>query len=189
MNTNNRIFCLSELKNYKLHEDDPNILGWKTDGASQLSIGQVSDLVVDVKKKEAVYAEVKLHNRRNPVEEAFILIPVADIRLKAEERRVQAPFLDAWNLDSYPAYSQKATSADLDMLLKRYAEYIPDQKELNDKTNAAPDPASGGYYASTLRLRYLEMKKEEALKELVALNKEIAKTRLRMDRKKRSDMA
>src|SRR4051812_6867437 len=74
--------ALSEMKNYKVSDEDPDVRGWQVVGQDGQSLGVVRDLLIDPSRMKAEY--FALTNSR----EEALLVPAASAELDSEHRHV-----------------------------------------------------------------------------------------------------
>ena len=90
---------LSELTQYRIASDEPDIRGWRiaTEGAG--SGGIVRDVVVDTAALKVRYVVVELER-----DDRSVLLPIGFLQLAADTETLHAPALRADDLDVLPAY-------------------------------------------------------------------------------------
>lgn len=74
--------ALSEMKNYKVSDEDPDVRGWQVVGSDGRSLGVVRDLLIDPSRMKAEYFAIT-----NKSEEAR-LVPAASAELDSARRYV-----------------------------------------------------------------------------------------------------
>ncbi|WP_114780718.1 PRC-barrel domain-containing protein [Botryobacter ruber] len=130
-----RLVPLSNLKDYKIAKDNPDILGWRVVGADGESLGIVKDLIVDPKAMKARYLAV-VANRRffNTSNDQYLLIPIGAAALDKGGRNVFVSSIDSKSIARYPVYTggpitDEYEYAVRDNLRQSQREFLPDAKD------------------------------------------------------------
>jgi hypothetical protein len=101
-----KLHKLSDLNDYKVTKDDPDITDWKVYTSDKIEFGEVTDLVVDTGLKRVVYADVILaDNFRRGENESHLLIPIESVTLHNKNEMVIVNTLTSKELAEYPMYS------------------------------------------------------------------------------------
>jgi sporulation protein YlmC with PRC-barrel domain len=101
-----RLHKLSDLKDFKVSKDDPDITDWKVYTSDKMEFGEVDDLVVDTHLKKVVYADVILaDNFRRGDNESHLLIPLESVTLHGKNEMVIVNTLNSKELAEYPLYN------------------------------------------------------------------------------------
>lgn len=132
---NERLAPLSELGEYKVAKDNPDVLGWRVIGADGESLGMVKDLVVDVKAMKARYLSV-IADRRffNTSKDPYLLIPIGAAALDKKGKKVFLSGIDSNSIGRYPVYPGGPISEDYEYAVRDT--YLHAQQEnLNDYSN------------------------------------------------------
>jgi photosynthetic reaction center H subunit len=124
MDTNNnydvtRLHKLSNLDDYEVSENDPDIVDWKVYTNDHIEFGEVTDLVVDITKRKAVYAEVIVSDDFFTGEhESHLLIPLDKISLKEKNKMVIVTSITSKDIVNYPLYSGSNIPSDYEETLR-----------------------------------------------------------------------
>ena len=103
---NERLAPLSDLKDYKIAKDNPDVLGWRVIGADGESLGMVRDLIVDTKAMKARYLSVVADRRFfNTGDDQHLLVPIGVAALDKKGKRVFVSAVDSNTIGHYPVYS------------------------------------------------------------------------------------
>lgn len=102
---NERLMPLSDLKDYKVAKDNPDVLGWRVVGADGESLGMVKDLVVDLKAMKARYLSVVADRSFfNTDRDQYVLVPIGAAALDKKGRKVFVSSIDSNSIGRYPVY-------------------------------------------------------------------------------------
>ena len=82
MTNRDRLTALSEMKDYKVSAEDPDVRGWDVVAADGQQVGTVRDLMVDTSQMKAEYLAVSSLSGED------LLVPAASAQLDAAGRRV-----------------------------------------------------------------------------------------------------
>ncbi|MGK7393619.1 MAG: hypothetical protein ACNS62_03565 [Candidatus Cyclobacteriaceae bacterium M3_2C_046] len=201
---------LSRLKKnnkYKIHRDDPDILGWKLvmKGAT---LGRVKDLIFQPGQPKAKYVDFQLYENDKPHKDSFFL-PMDQFSLDQTQQLVIAEFSDREFYYHYPRYS-KFVPNDYEFNLNLYFHELgkrkkPSRPQIDKGPRDILDQAGNQIPAKTQsnqqmdrtavikKIEYLESEKEirrkEAERDLILIDQEIEILRLKLEREnaKRKD--
>ncbi len=102
---NDRLSALSDLKDYKIAKDNPDVIGWRVVGADGENLGVVKDLVVDINAMKARYlAVVADRSFFNSERDQQLLIPIGAAALDKKGRNVFVSTIDSVSVRQYPVY-------------------------------------------------------------------------------------
>jgi uncharacterized protein (TIGR02271 family) len=99
-----RIAQLSDLDNYEVADNDPDVRGWDVISADGTKIGEVEDLVVDTTAMKVRYLDVEVEKDYRADDNHRILIPVGHARLHQDEDHVHVDALSSNEVRAYPAH-------------------------------------------------------------------------------------
>lgn len=104
-NKHNRLAALSDLKDYKIAKDNPDVIGWRVVGSDGESLGIVKDLIVDLNALKARYLSV-VANRRffKKDKDQYLLIPIGTAALDKKGKNVFVSSIDSNTIKDYPVY-------------------------------------------------------------------------------------
>jgi len=104
-----RLRALSELSNFKVAEDDPDIRGWLVRDVNGESIGRVHDLVVEMDTRQVRYLDVALDAADG---ERHVVVPIGLARLNDDSNVVSLGATSREQLLSLPQFDHKSFSRD-----------------------------------------------------------------------------
>ena len=100
-----RLVALSDLKDYKVAKDNPDVAGWRVIGANGERLGMVKDLIVDLQAMKTRYLSVTADRKYfNTNDDQYLLIPIGAAALDKKNRQVFVSHLDANTIVNYPVY-------------------------------------------------------------------------------------
>jgi len=100
-----RLVALSDLKEYKVAKDNPDVAGWRVIGANGETLGLVKDLIVDLQAMKTRYLSVVADRKFfNNNDDQYLLIPIGAAALDKKGRNVFVSHLDANSITNYPVY-------------------------------------------------------------------------------------
>jgi hypothetical protein len=91
---------LRELAGYRVAEDEPDIRGWVLEGADGTAVGQVHELIVEVRAEKVRYVVVGLEDAPRQV-----VLPVGYLQIDGAREHVLAPALDGGDLHALPGWT------------------------------------------------------------------------------------
>ena len=98
---------LSELKDYRVAEGDPDPRGWEVIGLDGLRTGRVGDLVVDTEHLKVRYLECAVGDHgRDGGESRRVLIPIGFARLDEVGEVVLVDAIPSWEIESLPEFRE-----------------------------------------------------------------------------------
>lgn len=112
------LFKLTELDDYKVSGEDPDVRGWSILDRDRNEFGRIEELIVDPEKEKVRYLDV-VPNTKQSVDEGdlHMLIPVGAARIVNDENKVIVDGIDRARLDSYPMYRGDYISRDTELLV------------------------------------------------------------------------
>jgi photosynthetic reaction center H subunit len=100
-----RIAPLSDLNDFEVAENDPDVRGWDVIAADGRKIGDVKDLIVDQDAMKVRYLDVEIDKDFRADDNRRVLIPVGQAQLHEREDHVHVNRLSSADARDYPAYS------------------------------------------------------------------------------------
>ena len=176
---------LTDLKNYKVRKEDPNILQWPVRVEDQI-IGHVSDLVVNMDKLKAEYVEVSLNSdfQKMNKKPLYALFPLKIISIDGRNKEVWAPRLSILHIENYPSYEWLHLTPEYEDKLNNHCQAILNESEVASDPSST-DKAAEGDNDITLRIKYLEAMKElqaaQTEKEIISLERDLALAQLELE--------
>ena len=113
-----QIVPLSELDDFKVAKDDPDIRGWDVLAADGTKVGEVEDLLVDTGAMKVRYLEVDLDDDRFG-DDRHVLVPIGQARLDDDNDNVLVDGIQADAFATLPAYTRGAFSRDYETSLRQ----------------------------------------------------------------------
>jgi uncharacterized protein (TIGR02271 family) len=115
-----RIAPLSELDDYEVADNDPDVRGWDVISADGRKVGEVEDLVVDTGAMKVRYLDVEVDKEYRADDNRRILIPVGHARLHEKEDHVHINQLSSQDLRTYPAHTGRIDRSYEDTVHSRF---------------------------------------------------------------------
>lgn len=110
------LFKLTELDDYKVSGDDPDVRGWPILDRDRNEFGRVEELIVDPEKEKVRYLDVVPHTQQSVDEgDLHMLIPVGAARIIDDENKVIVDAVDQDRLRSYPMFRGDYISRDTEL--------------------------------------------------------------------------
>lgn len=96
ISTNDRLFYLDNLSDYKVHHNDPDIRDWDVKMRSGARIGKVTGLVADTDKEVVRYVDIELDDelisrasaRNHDSDHRYTMVPVGMVRVDRDDKDV-----------------------------------------------------------------------------------------------------
>ncbi|MEJ8800740.1 PRC-barrel domain-containing protein [Pontibacter sp. H249] len=151
---NDRLSALSDLKDYKIAKDNPDVIGWRVVGADGESLGVVKDLIVDMNAMKARYLSVVADRSFfNTDRDQYMLVPIGAAALDKKGKNVFVSSIDSRSIGHYPIYQGGPVPEDYeyavrDNFRKTQHETLADsreddnenyKREFDDALNREPD--------------------------------------------------
>ena len=129
--TAGRLTHLTDLKDFRVADGDPDIRGWSVKTADGIKLGKVVDLLVDGTAMKVRYMEVALDKRVVDLEEdKHVLVPIGAARLNDDENVVMVN-RPAGDLVAMPEYRRGTIT-------------LTDERALYDRHRAASADSRSG---------------------------------------------
>jgi sporulation protein YlmC with PRC-barrel domain len=122
---NPNLHALSNLDDYKVASDDPDVRGWTVISGDNENVGKVDELIVDTKRMKVRYLVVDINNKyvADPDNEDFhMLIPVGAARLHEKNNDVIVSNITTDNITHYPPYYGDRITRDQEQSIRRFYE-------------------------------------------------------------------
>lgn len=117
--SNYQLKKLSNLKDYRVTKEDPDVRGWFVVGTDRQRLGKVNDLILDPEARKVRYLEVKLEPELLAGKETrHILIPIGKARIDRDDDMVLVDSLDVNKARFYPVYSGEPITRDYEHSLR-----------------------------------------------------------------------
>lgn len=102
---------MSKLDDFVVAEGYPDVRDWKVLGNDGIKIGEVDELIVDVKAQKVRYLDIniyeKLFENDDYDEHCHILVPIGAAILNRDDKNVIIPQLGMDRLRQYPVYRKE----------------------------------------------------------------------------------
>ena len=126
-NKNRTLYYLSELSDYKVASDDPDVRGWKVNDREQRCIGKVDNLLVNKNTKRVVYLDIEVdqsiidsdhqvytgvqsrdgvHEFLNEKGENHLILPIGLVTLDKDTKKVHTQSVDFQTFASAKRYAK-----------------------------------------------------------------------------------
>lgn len=114
---------LSDLDDYKVASDDPDVRGWTLISGDNEKIGKVDELIVDTQRMKVRYLVVDVNEEFGlDKDESRLLIPIGAARLHEKNNDVIVSGLTSVNLKGYPFFRGSAITRDYEQSIRRFYE-------------------------------------------------------------------
>lgn len=130
--TETKLYRLSDVKDYKVAKNEPDIRGWEVKGQDGNILGHVHDLIIDPDMMKVRYLQLKLDKEIYVSKgDRYILLPVGRAKLHREEHRITVQNLDRSNIRFYPIYRGEAITREYEYGLR---EALKEKENNADRT-------------------------------------------------------
>jgi len=153
-NENKDLYYLSDLSDYKVAEDYPDVTTWEVQDVDYRKVGVVDALLVSKSAERVVYLDVEVdksvieeghetygkptkhgvHEFLNKDGEEHLIIPIGLVKLDEKHKIVHAHQINYSTFVKTSRYS-KGNDIQRDYELGVYKTYIPDEEEYNSDEN------------------------------------------------------
>ncbi|HSJ23577.1 MAG TPA: DUF2382 domain-containing protein [Longimicrobiales bacterium] len=133
----NRVGPLSDLDDFTVADEDPDVRGWDVISADGRRIGEVEDLIVDTGAMKVRYLDVEVDKDFRADKDHRILIPVGQAQLHEKEDHVHVNALSSTDVRSVPRYSGRWDRSEEETVRRHYG---------TAAGGAAAAPGSSDYY-------------------------------------------
>lgn len=134
-NTESRLRALSDLRDTKIADDDPDIRGWIVRGANGDTIGRVHDLLVEMDTRQVRYLDIAVAPTTQTADR-HVLLPIGLARLNDDEDVVSLGSITRDTLASLTPYDHtdmtRDRERDLVARLERRGEPIAAARQFYD---------------------------------------------------------
>lgn len=110
---------LSNLKDYQVSKEDPDVRGWYVVGSDRYRLGRISDLILTPELRRVRYLEIKLEADILANKNSHrILVPIGKARIDQDDDIVIVDSLDINKVRFYPVYSGDPITRDYESSLR-----------------------------------------------------------------------
>lgn len=127
------LFKMSELKDFEISPNDPDVRGWTLIGLDGERIGEVDELIVDTEAEKVRYLAVEVDRDVARGKDHHILVPIGAARLHKNDDNVLVEGLSRYSVSNYPMFDGETITPEYEYSLR--------QAMGIDRT-AAPAPSS-----------------------------------------------
>jgi photosynthetic reaction center H subunit len=99
-----RLYRMSELKDFEISPNNPDVRGWTLIGLDGERIGEVDDLIVDTEAQKVRYLAVEVDKDVARGKDHHILIPIGAARLHKNDDNVLVEGLSRHTVATYPMF-------------------------------------------------------------------------------------
>jgi uncharacterized protein (TIGR02271 family) len=115
-----RVGPLSDLNDFKVADNDPDVRGWDVISADGRKIGEVEDLIVDTSAMKVRYLDVDVDKDYRADKNHRILIPIGQAQLHQREDHVHVNSLSSTEVRSVPRYSGEWSRTEEETVRRHY---------------------------------------------------------------------
>jgi photosynthetic reaction center H subunit len=140
------LYRLSDLSDYEVADEDPDVRGWDVVTADNKTIGKVKDLIVDTTAMKVRYLEVKVNDDISGVDDHRMLMPIGTASIDEKKDLIRAGNVETVTILKYPKFEGEKITRDYeDNLRKSYnPEYeVKDEDKVKERDK---DYYSNEYY-------------------------------------------
>jgi sporulation protein YlmC with PRC-barrel domain len=116
----NRVGPLSDLSDFTVASDDPDVRGWDVISADGRKIGDVKDLIVDTGAMKVRYLDVEVDKDFRADKDHRILVPIGQAQLHEKEDHVHVNALASTEVRSAPRYSGDWSRSEEETVRRHY---------------------------------------------------------------------
>jgi len=148
------LYKLSEVKDFEISPNNPDVRGWTLIGLDGERIGKVSDLIVDTKAQKVRYLDIEVDKDVAIGKDHHVLIPIGTARLHKNDNNVLVEGVDRHNIGQYPMFDGVTITPEYEQAL-RQAIQEPTAPTGPSETDFSPD-----YSVSQARLDEMQAELE-----------------------------
>jgi sporulation protein YlmC with PRC-barrel domain len=117
--TNRRLFKMSELKDFEISPNNPDVRGWTLIGLDGERIGEVDELIVDTEAQKVRYLAVEVDKDVARGKDHHILVPIGAARLHKNDDNVLVEGLSRYSVSNYPMFDGLTITPEYEYKLRR----------------------------------------------------------------------
>jgi photosynthetic reaction center H subunit len=122
---------LSELKDYEVADEDPDVRGWEVISADNKTIGEVKDLIVDTTAMKVRYLDIRVKDDISGVDDHHMLVPIGTASIDGKKDLIRVGNIETVTLLKSPRYEGGKVSRDYEENLRKT--YNPDYQPRQEK--------------------------------------------------------
>ncbi|MGH7458198.1 MAG: PRC-barrel domain-containing protein [Longimicrobiaceae bacterium] len=118
-----RVVPLGKLKDYKVSKGDTDVRKWEMVASDGRTVGNVHDLLVDLRSEKVRYLDVRL--KKGTVDsdrETHVLVPMANARFHEDDKRVYVEGIDYDDFARLPEYGHEPLTREQEEFLRQRME-------------------------------------------------------------------
>jgi photosynthetic reaction center H subunit len=139
-----RLYKLSELDDYEVADDDPDVRGWDVVTSDNKTIGEVEDLIVDMSAMRVRYLQVRVKDEISGVDDHRMLLPIGTASIDEKKDVVRAGNVETVTLLKYPKLEEGNITRDYENTLRR--SYNPDFETKDSDKESDKDYYNNEFY-------------------------------------------
>jgi sporulation protein YlmC with PRC-barrel domain len=113
------LYKLSELKDFEISPNNPDVRGWTLIALDGERIGKVKELIVDTKARKVRYLDVEVDKDIARGKDHHILIPIGTARLHKNDNNVLVESVDRYHIGKYPMFDGVTITPEYERALRR----------------------------------------------------------------------
>lgn len=117
--TPRRLFKMSELKDFEISPNDPDVRGWTLIGLDGERIGEVDELIVDTEAEKVRYLAVEVDKDVARGKNHHILVPIGAARLHKNDDNVLVEGLSRYSVSNYPMFDGETITPEYEDSLRQ----------------------------------------------------------------------
>lgn len=113
------LYRLSEIGQYEISPNNPDIRGWTLIGLDGERIGKVNELIVDTQEQKVRYLDIEVDHDIAKEKNHHILVPIGVARLHKNDDNVLVEGLSSATVNSYPDFDGQTITPEYEQLIRR----------------------------------------------------------------------
>lgn len=128
------LYKLSELKDFEISPNNPDVRGWSLIGLDGERIGKVNELIVDTKARKVRYLDIEVDKDVAKGKDHHVLIPIGVARLHKNDNNVLVEGVDRHNIGHYPMFDGTTITPEYEQALRQAINISSVQPSPSDTT-------------------------------------------------------
>jgi photosynthetic reaction center H subunit len=130
------LYRLSELDDYEVADEDPDVRGWEVYSSDEKVFGKVEDLIVDTNAMKVRYLDIRVKDDITGVDDHHMLLPIGLASIDEKKDVIRAGNVETVTILKYPKYEGGKITRDYeDNLRKSYNPEFERKEEDQDYYN------------------------------------------------------
>jgi photosynthetic reaction center H subunit len=113
------LYRLSDLKEYEVADDDPDVRGWDVITADNKTIGKVKDLIVDTTSMKVRYLDIRVNDDITGVDDHHLLMPIGTASIDEKKDVIRAGNMETVTILKHPKYEGGKVTRDYEESLRK----------------------------------------------------------------------